>query len=356
MNQGIPREQCQERCPAGTMVERGGAREVPVRAGASLAPPPPGASLTAGTFRCPACRRPQSWRVVDRLLEWDGRPYVPLAGFRLGLERLPGVTAANLWIDRDHRARGLTELEYFRQLDRITREITAAGGTYILLVAYPGPADHDAARLMDSTEVARITRTWRQMAPFVSKDGLRALLLYNEINVEWRWSPRYGPEDYGQALGALARQAQATFGEVPVLYKSIGTGGGFQHVLAGAARASGLGFDVFPRACSAAEFDPVWEVSLRTLAASRAALGPGLLWATEWGKGSWQEAPPGLYWKAWPPFPSKSELQCVVSRLIREGFTGFIYNGPDQPEYDQSYRWYGELEQWIIQTTLSAPR
>ncbi len=312
-----------------------------------------GTGLTAGTYRCPTCSRAQRWQVSRGLLYWEGVPYVPTAGFRTSLAASPGITEANIWMDEDHRTRGMTEREYLQELDALTRDITERGGTYILLVGYPGPSDRQAARLADGSETTRIASKWTELAPRVSKPGLRALLLYNEINVEWNWGEGLEPRDQAEALGRLARLAQTIFGEVPVLYKSLGTVGGFRHVLLAAAQASGLGLDIFPRGCSGSGFDPHWEGQLRTLTEAVRSVNPGLVWATEWGKGAWEEAPRGQYWKAWPPFSTKSELQCVLERLVRAGFTGFIYNGPHRQEYDQSYRWYGEMRLQIVQETLN---
>jgi len=309
--------------------------------------------LTSGTFLCATCTRAHTWRIADRVLYWNEVPYVPVAGFRNARVQLSDV---NIWIDEE--LHGPRELEYLRQLDVATGEVSARGGTYVLLIGIPQPANRAAESLMGPAEVARITRKWATIAPYVSKEGLRALLLYNEINHEWRWAPQFRPEEYGRALGDLARQAQAIFGVVPVLYKVAGADGAFRNVLAAAGHASGLGFDIHTRSCVRGVVDARWERDLDLVARSMSALGDRLLWATEVGKSAGEEArrPAGEYWRGFPPFTAKAEIWCVVSRLIKAGFSGFIYGAPDRPEYDSSYRWYADLRLQIIQGVLSARR
>jgi hypothetical protein len=318
-------------------------------------PPAPAGGLLAGTYTCDGCRRSQTWRIENGLLFWDGTPYVPVGGYTGNQNHPPAITEFKVWVDGDFADLGLTEAQYFDRLDTLTSRITAEGKTYMLLVAYPQPP-REASWLADESEISRMEAVWRRYAPRVRKDGLRAIALFNEINWEWRWGPERTPAQYGALLRRLAERAQRIFGEVPILYKTSGAGGGFANVVAGAALASGLGFDIYPRSCDANGFDRTSAADLSTL---RSAIPSslGLLWAAEFGKRSdkTEQQLRGMpLWAGYEPFATKAELQCFLDGLIADGMTGFMH-GLARPggENGNTYQWYAELKPYVQKRVLS---
>lgn len=290
-------------------------------------PPPPTPPASTGLYSCPTCTKVHTWSVdANHRMVWDGQPYIPVGTFWSNRQFAPAtITNFNFWID---------ELPSFPNLDKITNEMVAAKQTYTLVIGYP-PAPRDANWIFDPTKVSTMLTQWRKYAPYVRKEGLRAVFLFNEINWEWSWSPAHSADQYGQKLGSLASEVREIFG-VPVLYKSAGTGGGFQHVFVGATYANGLGLDLFPQTCSTVSL----PTSVRPL---------GLKWMAEFGKHSGAQEGSGI--SPFVPFASKVELQCHIDQYLNAGFTGFfraVMNGTDAQKR-QDLQWLGELKAYIQQ-------
>lgn len=329
--------------------------------GSSQTPTPPPSSniISSGTYSCTTCQKSHQWQINDKhLMYWDGQPYIPVAEFWTNRQYASSqITDFNIWIDIDFSSLGQTEAQYFSQLDQDTTNLTNQGKNYILLIGYP-VQPKDASWLFDPAQVSQMTAKWRQYAPNVRKEGLRGIALANEINWAWTWPAGRTADDYGKALGQLAKEVQQIFGEVPVFYKTSGAGGGFNNVLAGGTYANGFGFDLFPQTCSSSGFPPQGQAAMNILSSALKMLTRplGILWVAEFGKSSGIPEGQGKNdLDYYTTFSSKSELQCNLDHYINAGFTGFIHavSGNAAPSaITQEDQWYGELKSYIQQQVL----
>lgn len=350
--EGKPRGDCLDFCRdsvrRGERVQDDEAGETPATPGlpAPGPAPTPGTSMLAGRYACPTCPRAQSWKIENHVLYWEGQPFIPVAGFWTNPSHPREITTFNLWIDEDRLAAGASPAQYLRELDQITSEISRRGHTYILLLAYPPAPRRDATWLFDARAVGPVVQGWQRLAPVIAKPGLRALLLFNEVNAEWSWPASRTANEYGRALASLALQAQQAIGQVPVLFKTSGVSGGFQNVLAGARATSGLGVDLFPRSCGNGRFGPPEaEKALSVLSGNRPS---GLFWATEFGKRSpktEEELQGRPLWEGYEPYANPEELRCHIDRWLAAGVTGFVFVVPGH-DYG-GYRWFGALKPMI---------
>jgi hypothetical protein len=162
-------------------------------------------------------------------------------------------------------------------------------------------------------------------------------------------------EKYGQVLGEYAREVKRMVGDLPVCFKIAGTWNATA-VIAGAAAADGLGFDVWFTKPDDAGARREIERALRMLETRQKKTT--WFFIAEGGRGIAEDGSDDAsavenYWDRWPPFRSKKEARAILRAYAQSGSKGFIYNGPtSEPgsKYRGSYRWLGELKPEI--TTL----
>jgi len=318
------------------------------------------------------------WHIdQSHLMWWDGKPYVPFGGFGITPGNEFGLNSFNLWIDFDpfiekpHYTRKQHRADIARKLDAITK----AGGTCIVQfsMALPhipnGPKPGmrwrepeggiDGSHLADPKVKRAILKVWECYAPAVRKECVRAVVLWNEINV-WRWPERMSVEKYGQVLSEYAREVKGMVGDLPVCFKIAGTWNA-EAVIAGAAAADGLGFDVwFTKPDDAHALREV-ERALRMLEGQQKKTT--WFFIAEGGRdiaeGRTDVKDVKNYWDNWPPFRSKQEAQGILQSYARAGAKGFIYNGPTSKpgsEYRSSYHWLGELKPEIVDLMVTMKR
>lgn len=307
------------------------------------------------------------WHIDENhLMWWDGKPYVPFGGFGIKPGNEFGLNTFNLWIDFDpfiekpYYTRKQHRADIAQKLDAITK----AGGTCIVQfsMALPhipeGPKPGmrwrepeggiDGLRLADTEVRHAILKVWEYYAPAVRKECVRAIVLWNEINV-WRWPERMPAEKYGQVLGEYAREVKRMVGDLPVCFKIAGTWNAAA-VIAGAAVADGLGFDVWFTKPDDTTARREIERALRMLETRQKKTT--WFFIAEGGRGIAErgsdDAPAvDNYWDRWPPFRSKKEARGILRAYVQSGAKGFIYNGPTSglgSKYRSSYRWLGELK------------
>jgi hypothetical protein len=313
------------------------------------------------------------WHIDEsHLMWWDGKPYVPFGGFGIKPGNKLGLNTYNLWIDFDSfiERPGYTRKQHRAEIAQKLNAITKAGGTCIVQfsMALPhipeGPKPGmrwrepeggiDGSRLADPEVKRTILKVWEYYAPAVRKDCVRAIVLWNEINV-WRWPRGMSAEKYGQVLGEYAREVKRMVGDLPVCFKIAGTWNAAA-VIAGAAEADGLGFDVWftkpDDTGSRREIQrALWMLESRQKKTSWFFIAEGGRGIAEGGTDDAKEVK--NYWDNWPPFRSKKEARGILRAYAQSGAKGFIYNGPtSEPgsKYRGSYRWLGELKPEI--TTL----
>ena len=313
----------------------------------------------------------QKWHIDEsHLMWWDGKPYVPFGGFGIKPGNEFGLNTFNLWIDFDpfieksHYTRKQHRADIAKKLDAITK----AGGTCIVQfsMALPhipeGPKPGmrwrepeggiDGSRLADPEVKRAILKVWEYYAPAVRKECVRAVVLWNEINV-WRWPERMSVDKYGQVLSEYAREVKRMVGDLPVCFKVAGTWNAAA-VIAGAAAADGLGFDVWftkPDDVRAQEEieRALWMLEGRQKKTTWFFIAEGGRGIAEGGTDEAKDVK--NYWDNWPPFRSKTDAQGILRAYVRAGAKGFIYNGPtSEPtsKYHDSYRWLGELKPEIV--------
>jgi len=319
----------------------------------------------------------QKWYVdQDHLMWWDGKPYVPFGGFGVEPGNEFGLNTFNFWIDFDPFT---ANADYTREQHRVDiaqklDAITKAGGTCIVQfsMALPhipgGPQPGmrwwqpeggiDGSRLAYPEVRRKILKVWEYYAPAVRKRCVRAVMLWNEINV-WHWPEHTSVGQYGQILGEYARQVKRIVGDLPVCFKIAGTWRAAP-VIAGAAVADGLGLDVWFTSPDDAHARRDVERALRMLNARQKKTA--WFFIAEGGRGiaeggSDEPKEPDNYWDNWPPFRSKQEALGILRAYAQAGAKGFIYNGPTSEaasRYHGSYRWLGELQPQIVDLMLAA--
>jgi hypothetical protein len=319
------------------------------------------------------------WHIDENhLMWWDGKPYVPFGGFGITPGNEFGLNSFNLWIDFDpfiekpRYTRKQHRAEIARKLDAITK----AGGTCIVQfsMALPhipeGPKPGmrwrepeggiDGSRLADPEVKRAILKVWEYYAPAVRKECVRAIVLWNEINV-WRWPKRMSVDKYGQVLSEYAREVKRMVGDLPVCFKVAGTWNAAA-VIAGAAAADGLGFDVWftkpDDARAKGEIErALWMLEGRQKKTTWFFIAEGGRGIAEGGTDEAKDVE--NYWDNWPPFRSKTEAQGILQAYARSGVKGFIYNGPTselRSKYHSSYRWLGELKPEITALMVETKR
>jgi hypothetical protein len=302
------------------------------------------------------------WQIdANHLMWWDGKPYVPFGGFGLKPDDGFGLDTHNLWLDFDPFIEdpNYTCERHRRDVARRLAALTAAGRTCIVQfsMALPhipeGPRPGmrwsvpeggiDASRLADPEVRQAIFRVWADYAPAVRSECVRGLVLWNEINV-WRWPERYSPAEYAEILYEYVREAKRLVGDLPVCFKAAGMWQA-EPVIAAAARADGLGFDIwFSR--------PEDPYALREIRQTRRRLEQqqkktSWFFIAEGGRVVGEDGEGFKYPDAWPPFRSEEEAREILLSYARAGVKGFIYNGPPpdrNPRYRDSYRWLGRLK------------
>ncbi len=315
------------------------------------------------------------WHVdKNHLMWWDGKPYVPFGGFGIVPGNELGLDTFNLWIDFDPfiEKPDYTLEQHRHDIAKKLDAISKAGGTCAVQfsMALPhipeGPKPGmrwrepeggiDGGRLADPEVKQAILKVWEYYAPAVRKECVRAIVLWNEINV-WRWPERMSAEKYGQVLSEYAREVKRIVGDLPVCFKIAETWNAGA-AIAGAAAADGLGFDVWFTKPDDSLARREIERALRMLEARQSKTT--WFFIAEGGRGiaegGTDEAPAvGHYWDRWPPFRSKEEARGILRSYALAGAKGFIYNGPSsRPEsnYHHSYRWLGELQGEIVDLVI----
>jgi len=311
------------------------------------------------------------WHIDENhLMWWDDKPYVPFGGFGIEPGNDFGLNTYNLWIDFDPfiEKSDYTLEQHRRDIAKKLNAITKAGGTCIVQfsMALPhmpeGPKPGmrwrepeggiDGSRLADPRVKRQIIKVWEYYAPAVRKECVRGIVLWNEINV-WRWPERKSAEEYGKLLGEYAREVKRMVGDLPVCFKIAGTWNA-EAVIAGAAAADGLGFDVWfkgPEDVGARrEIErALWVLQSRQKKTTWFFIAEGGRGIAEGGT---DDAPAVKdYWDRWPPFRSKDEARGILRAYALAGAKGFIYNGPSSgpsSNYRNSYRWLGELQPEIV--------
>jgi len=319
------------------------------------------------------------WRIDENhLMWWDDKPYVPFGGFGIEPGNEFGLNTFNLWIDFDPfiEKRDYTRAQHRRDVAAKLDAITKAGGTCIVQfsMALPhipeGPEPGmrwrepkggiDGSQLSDPRVKRAIIKVWEYYAPAVRKECVRAVVLWNEINV-WRWPERRSAEQYGQLLGEYAREAKRLIGDLPVCFKTAETWNAAAPI-AGAAVADGLGFDVWFR-------EPEDDHARRQIRRAISMLESrqkktSWFFIAEGGRGIAEggtddEPPVESYWDRWPPFRSKEEARGILRAYALAGAKGFIYNGPTSKPgttYRSSYRWLGVLQSEIVDLVVDTKR
>lgn len=297
----------------------------------------------------------------EHLLWWDGKPYVPFGGFGIKPGNDFGLNTYNLWIDFDPfiGQPEYTREQHKRDIAQRLKQIADSGGTCIVQFSMAEPhipegpragmkweepeGGIDASRLADPKVKQAIFKVWAEYAPFVRNECVRALVLWNEINV-WRWPERMTVEEYAKLLGEYVREAKRLVGDVPVCFKVAGTWRA-EAAIAGAAVADGLGFDIWLT-------QPDDENAVREIQKARRMLESRQSKTTwffiaEGGRTLGENTPVAAFWDRWPPFRSRQETAAILGAYVRAGCKGFIFSGPKSDAaspYRNSYRWLGELK------------
>ncbi|MBI2948742.1 MAG: hypothetical protein HYY23_13975 [Verrucomicrobia bacterium] len=313
----------------------------------------------------------QKWSIDENhMMWWDGKPYVPFGGFGTDPGRKGGLTTHNRWIDFDPFIKDpkLTREQHKQQIARQLKQIEEAGGTCIVQFSMAEPhvpkgptagvrwdeprGGIDASRLADPDVKREIFKVWADYAPAVQNRCVRTVVLWNEINV-WRWPDHIPVEKYAAILGEYVREVKRLVGDLPVCLKCAGTWNA-DAVIAGAAVADGLGFDVFFDDAHDARASREVERALQMLESRQKKTT--WFFIAEGGRGIPEGRPVAEYWDRWPPFRSKEEAAGILRAYVRAGAKGFIYNGPcSQSRYHDSYRWLAELRPHIL-SLMQSPK
>lgn len=307
---------------------------------------------------------------------WDGRPYVPFGGFGIEPANEFGLKTYNLWIDLDPFAKNpqYTREQHRRSIAQRLKRIADSGGTCIVQFSMAGPqmpegprpdmkweepkGGVDASRLADPKVKQAIFRVWAEYAPAVRSECVRAVVLWNEINV-WRWPDHTSDEKYVLLLAEYVREVKRVVGDLPVCLKIVGTWNARTVIAAAGSAADGLGFDVWFNHAHHTRASGDIERALRMLEARQQRTT--WFFIGEGGRGADlpENSPVEDYWDRWPPFRSQEEAAEILRAYARAGAKGFIYNGPSSDansKYHDSYRWLGELRpevtELMIHTTI----
>jgi hypothetical protein len=213
----------------------------------------------------------------------------------------------------------------------------------------------DGSRLADPKVKEAIVKVWAGYAPVVRNPCVRAIVLWNEINL-WRWPERMSADQYAEMFGSYVREAKRLVGEVPVCFKTAGTWNA-NAAVAAAAVADGLAFDVWFSHPDDEHASAEIARALRMLESRQTTTC--WFFIAEGGRNLGDDRERVGYPEAWPPFRSKSEASGILEAYANAGAKGFIYNGPAGNEgYAESYQWLGELKpeivRWMVETKRPA--
>lgn len=315
------------------------------------------ATFSSGTYTCKNCSKSHDWYIDDKhILWWDSQPYIPFTGFAIkSLGNDFNLKELNIWIDSDPG----NDYKDPAKLDAVTTSITNGGGTYTAIFL-TGPVIKDASKLFDASVKQQIIDSWKPYISAVSKEGLRAMVIFNEINSDFTWPGTYTADQYGQKLGEYAKELKALVGNVPVIFKIVDFGSSvpnnYDNIIAAGANqyADGVGFDMFIK--DTCNNGPRITSSLNTILYKLEAKQnkSKLFWVAEFGgQGDEVNCKGKDYWCNFPPPSSKSDMKCFLDELAMQGAKGFIYNGPgydgEFANYYNSYVWLSELKNEIIQ-------
>ena len=314
-------------------------------------------TFTAGNYTCKNCTKSHAWYIDDKhMLWWDGQPYIPYTGFAIkDISNSFNLTDLNIWIDSD--AGNIYKDP--AKLDAITTSVSNSGGTFNAIFL-TGPIIKDASKLFDPAVKQQIIDSWKPYAAAVSKDGLRAMVIWNEINNDFTWPNTYTADQYRQKLGEYTKELKAMVGNVPVIFKIVDFGtfkpNNYDNVIAAGASqyADGIGFDIFIKdACnSGSRINSSLNEALYKLEAKQNKTK--LFWIAELGGQGDEVACKGQdYWCNFPPLSSQADTKCLLEKLAESGAKGFIYNGPGYDgkfaNYYNSYVWFSGFRNEIIQ-------
>jgi hypothetical protein len=314
----------------------------------------------------------QGWHIDENhLMWWDGSPYVPFGGFGIETGNDDDLRAHNLWIDFDPFIADpkFTVEQHKRQIRERLETIKSAGDTCIVQFSMalphipngpePGMEWHvpeggiDGSRLADPEVKEAIVKVWGEYAPVVRNPCVRAIVLWNEINI-WRWPERMSTDQYAELLKGYVSEAKRLIGDVPICFKTAGTWNAHA-AIAAAAAADGLGFDVWFSNPDDEHARVEIARALRMLETRQTKTC--WFFIAEGGRNLGDDREPVGYPEAWPPFRSKSEAGGILEAYAHTGAKGFIYNGPAGDEgYAESYQWLGELKPEIVRLMTETKR
>ncbi len=299
----------------------------------------------------------------NKVMYWDKQPYIPYTSFAIAPGNRFGINDFHFWLDNDS---GEFQDPVF--VDNYTTQITSNGGTYTVLIMKGMPGDfiegkgYDASKLFDDNIKEQIINSWKPFASAIKKEGLRAIFLWNEIDVDFFWPSTYTYKQYGEKLNEYAQEMKKLVGDVPVIFKSTHTFQGEDFFMAfpvinAASIGAGLGMDIYSPECPSSNLDALYDFNQKLTEWQDKT---SLLWISEFGVGNTEST--SCYWDNFPPFNSKSEMRCHIETYINNGATGFIYAGPaDGPlegdcnhlDYSDSHKWFFEMRDEMIQKIIT---
>jgi len=306
------------------------------------------------------------WYIDDRhMMWWDGKPYIPYVSMAVtDVNNTQGFTDFHFSIDQDEVDGNLFNDPGY--LNQYTSKVTRAGGTYIVEFNTLDPlinpsfedaedgAVYDAARLFDPVEKRKIVASWKPYISAIKKEGLRAVILFNEIDVEYKWPARISSIEYGRILGEYAQEMRNLVGDIPIIYKAtmfnFDDGIIRSPVGDGAAISGGLGIDLYASSCKSPSHKAVPALIADLEAKQKKTT---LVWMTEFGSAG--QGRDGCYWSEFPPYKSKLDMQCQMQTMIDSGATGMFYFGIGEEcagDYRDSNKWFRELRQEMVQRIL----
>lgn len=319
----------------------------------------------------------QKWHVDEKhLLWWDGQPYTPFGGFGIEPDNKFGLKTYNLWIDFDpfHENPKYTREQHRRDIAERLSRIADSGGTCIVQYSMAEPhlpegprpgmrceeepdGSINASRLADPKVKQAILKVWAEYAPAVRNDCVRAIVLWNEINV-WNWPDSISDEQYASLLEEYVREVKRLVGDLPVCLKIAGTWNARTVIAAAGSAADGLGFDTW--VIDGDEGHAAHEIQRALHMLEERQQKTTWFFIAEGGRSIPEEQQVAELWDRYPPFRSKEEAARILRGYAHAGAKGFIYNGPNSdPEsnYRDSYRWLGELKPEIsrLMVEIKAP-
>lgn len=294
-------------------------------------------SLTKGEYK------DHKWYIDEkRVLWWDDDPYIPF-------------TINQIWIDHDVYSKSQFS-QHFKHLDNLTNEITKNGETYfILFLTHPlNPRVNNLSDFAIPSIRTKFEEEWRKFAPAITKNGLRAMTFFNEINTIPA-SDRVSLQEYREILNGYAKSMKEIVGNVPVILKIAGDWN-IDPAMAAIQGdyIDGLGGDFFAS-------EPDWRLKrhmIKPINLLNQSEKTKLFWITEFSRMAGKE--PDVYW---PAFKSKEHMRAFLEFFVSNGATGFFYFRENETAWrlpggfaqvtPETARWFRELKPEITNKILS---